>query len=204
MAIEPSFLSDNRYIFAGLAGGAFAPLAVWLLGLPAIAAIPGAILVFAGVLVLLQPKRLFEGLDAEHYEVGQLALAEEVLNAAGKDLRRLGAASRQIAKVAVKKKLEHLGDMARRVTLEVERDPSRLRHVRRLLTYYLPASVRMAEGYVAVEKRVRPDRERVAAAEQMLDRLDDVFSDYNDRLVTTEIEGLDLEIKLLDDATRQP
>ena len=203
MAIKSSFLSNNRYIFAGLAGGAFAPLAVWLLGLPAIAAIPGAVLVFAGVLVLLQPKRLFEELDAEQYEAGQLALAEEVLNTAARDLQRLGDASRAITKVDVKQKLEHLRDMAKRVTLEVERDPSRLRHVRRLLTYYLPASARMAEGYVAVEKRVRPDRERVVATEQMLDRLDDVFTDYNDRLVTTEIEGLDLEIKLLDDATRQ-
>ena len=204
MAIEPSFLSDNRYVFAGLAGGGFAPLATWLLGLPAIAAIPGAVLVFAGVLVLLQPKKMFEDLDADQYEAGQLALAGEVLSEAEKDLRRLTVAAHTITKVPVKEKLVHLKDMARRVTLEVERDPSRLRHVRRLLTYYLPASARMAEGYVAVEKRVRPDHERVAAAEQMLDRLDDVFTDYNDRLVTTEIEGLDLEIKLLDDATRQP
>ena len=204
MAIEPSFLSDNRYVFAGLAGGAFAPLATWLLNLPAIAALPGALLVFFGILVLLQPKKMFEDLDANKFEAGQLALAEEVLSEAEKDLRRLSAAARAITKVRVKEKLVHLKNMAQRVTLEVERDPSRLRHVRRLLTYYLPASARMAEGYVAVEKRVRPDHERVAAAEQMLDRLDDVFTDYNDRLVTTEIEGLDLEIKLLDDATRQP
>ena len=36
----------------------------------------------------------------------------------------------------------------------------------------------------------------------MIARLDKIFDDYADRLVMPEVEGLDVELRLLDDAIR--
>ena len=113
------------------------------------------------------------------------AAQREVLTAAQVDLARLRAAAHAVREPSARRDLDHLHTVAARVIGEVERTPRRLSSVRRLLTYYLPAAVRLGEGYGA-----------------LIGRLDTVFARHADRLSAPEIEGLDVELKLLADAIR--
>ena len=189
-------------LWAGLAGGLFAPLASFGLGLPLWASLPGAALVFLGTRLALAPRGPFEGLDGEAIDAAGRALAAEVIAAAWADLDRLRAAASAVRAPEVRGRLEHLHRIAARVAREVEKQPARLSGVRRLLTYYLPASVRLGEGFRTLESAHRPDAARLSAAGAMIARLDTVFARHADRLSAVEVEGLDVELKLLSDAIR--
>ena len=84
----------------------------------------------------------------------------------------------------------------------VEGDPRRMSRVRRLLTYYLPAAVRLGEGLRVLEAAHRPDAARLAAVGAMIARLDTVFARHADRIDGVAVEGLDVELTLLADALR--
>lgn len=189
-------------LWAGLAGGLFAPVATFGLGLPLWASVPGAVLIFIGGRLALAPRDVFEGLDAAALEGAALDLARDVIAAAQSDLARLQDAARGVRDPAVRQHLDHLHGVAERVAAAVSRRPARLSRVQRLLTYYLPASVRLGEGFRILEGASRPDAARLQATARMIGQLDTVFARHADRLSAPEIEGLDVELKLLADAIR--
>jgi hypothetical protein len=191
---------DWTDIAAGLAGGLFAPIASFGFGLPWWASVPGAVLVFFGVRLAVQPRRLFEGFDFDAADRASLELARDILSGARGELDRLHELARDMRTASVRQKLDHLHAIAAGVTDEVEQKPSRVNNVRRLLTYYLPAAVRLADGYRVLERANDPDRERVRATETMIGRLDQVFGRYADRLSQEEVEGLDVELRLLENS----
>lgn len=196
------FWSENRDIVAGGAGAAFAPVSAFLFGIPVWAAIPGAILVYYGVRTLLAPRSLFESIDARSIEAGRLEFARALLTDALKELRTLKEHANGIRRVSVRKAFEHLLVLARRVIADVEKDPTRATSVQRLLTYYLPSAVRLAEGYRVLERKMNPNPERVRQVEQTIVKLDEIFRTYADKLVTRDMDDLDLEMKLLEDEIR--
>lgn len=202
-----SALRSSVDLWAGLAGGIFAPVASFGFGLPLWASLPGAVLIFVGTRLAFAPRGLFEGLDGttldrKALDAAGLDLAREVLTAAQVDLARLRAAAHAVREPSARRDLDHLHTVAARVIGEVERTPRRLSSVRRLLTYYLPAAVRLGEGYGVLEGANRPDHARLDAAGALIGRLDTVFARHADRLSAPEIEGLDVELKLLADAIR--
>ena len=197
-----SVLTDNRDLIAGAVGGGFAPLATFLFGLPIYATLPGALLVFFGTRLILTPKAFFEDLPKGEFSEARIDLARDVLIAADHALASLAATVEHLRNEAVQDKLLHLHRIASEVVSEVERDPERLMQVQRLLTYSLPAASRLSTGYLALERKRNPNPERVAETEAMIARLDKIFDDYADRLVMPEVEGLDVELRLLDDAIR--
>lgn len=184
-------------LVAGAAGGLAAPLATFGLGIPFWISIPLAVLVFFGLRLVLSPRRVFEGFRFGDIDRASLALAREVLEGAYADLERLAAAATS-GDEKIRGRLMHLHEIAGKVVKEVERRPARIGKVRRLLTYYLPSAVRLAEGYRVLQGRLVPNRERVLAAEGMIGRLDDVFTNYADKLTDQEVEELDVEIRLLE------
>lgn len=200
---RPGQLSDYRDLIAGAAGGLFAPLATFALGLPVYATLPGAVLVFFGLRMMLAPRELFEGLPDGKFARSRLDLAREVLGGAQRALAELDDHAGMLRDDAVKQQLVHLGRITQDVVAEVEKNPGRLTSIQRLLTYYLPAAVRLAEGYAALERKRHPSEKRLRETRDMIGRLDGIFSDYADRLVMPEVEGLDVELRLLDDAIRE-
>lgn len=185
-------------LVAGAAGGLFAPVATFGFGIPFWLSVPPAVLVFFGVRLLLAPRRLFEGFRFDEIDEASLALAGEVLERARIDLDSLAETTAAIKSDGVRDRLMHLHGIAGRVIGEVEQKPRRIGNVRRLLTYYLPGAVRLAAGYCALESRLTPNRERVLASERMIGELDGVFTTYADKLTEQEVEGLDVELKLLE------
>jgi 5-bromo-4-chloroindolyl phosphate hydrolysis protein len=194
--------ADWSDVLAGLIGGVFAPAATFVFGLPWWASLPGAVVVFLGVQQLARPRRLFEGFDFDEADRASLELAREVLSGAQAELKRLHDLALDIATLAVRQRLDHLHLIAEGVVREVEQRPRRANNVRRLLTYYLPAAVRLAHGYRLLERSNAPDRLRVAAIGEMIDRLDQLFGRHADRLSEEEVEGLDVELRLLENAIR--
>jgi hypothetical protein len=194
--------ADWSDVLAGLIGGLFAPVATFVFGLPWWASLPGAVLVFLGVRQVAQPRRLFEGFDFDEADRASLALAGEVLSDAQAELKRLHDLAADIATVGVRQRLNHLHLIAEGVVREVEQKPRRVNNVRRLLTYYLPAAGRLASGFRLLERSNAPDRLRVAAIGEMIDRLDQLFGRYADRLSEEEVEGLDVELRLLENSIR--
>lgn len=197
----PAFGSSTD-LWAGLAGGVFAPVASFGFGLPLWVSVPGAVLVFVGARLAFAPRGLFENFDGKALDAAGLELAREVITGAQADLARLRAATNALREPSARSHLEHLRTVAARVLGEVEQKPKRLSSVQRLLTYYLPAAVRLGEGYRVLEAANRPDQARLEATGAMIAQLDTVFARHADRLSAPEVDGLDVELKLLTDAIR--
>ncbi len=197
-ALRGTALSDNRDLIGGVLGAALVPVASIGLGVPFWVSIPCAVALFFGVRALLRPRALFEDLDPEQHEGVSLGLARAVLGDADKALGRLRKQAAAIRDGDMRKRFQHLHYVADTVVREVEEKPAKLPHVRRLLTYYLPAAVRLAEGFRAVERKLGPSLDRRQAVLATVQRMDRVFADFSDRLVTPDIDNLDLELKLLD------
>jgi hypothetical protein len=185
-------------LVAGAAAALFMPLATFWLGIAWWLSLPLAALVFLGVRLALSPRELFEGFRFKTIDQASLALAREVLERAHADHASLVAAANAIKGDAVRDNLKHLRAIVERVIAEVEQKPHRINNVRRLLTYYLPGALRLANGYRTLESQLNPNHDRMAAAAGMIGRLDGVFAAYADKLTEQEVEGLDVEIKLLE------
>jgi hypothetical protein len=189
-------------LVAGIAGGAFAPLASFGMGLPLWASLPGALAIFAGTRLALAPKGVLEDVDPAEIRGASLDFAGEVIEAAQGELRRLRASIAALKGAEARDSLSHLAGIAEATVAEVRRKPSRLSGVSRLLTYYLPAAARLGEGMAVLEAANRPDRARIAATQAMIGRLDEVFARHADKVSTPELDGLDVELRLLDGAIR--
>lgn len=185
-------------LVAGAAGGLFAPVATFGLGIPFWLSVPLAVLAFFGVRLLLAPRRLFEGFNFGEIDQASLELAREILERAHTDLAALAESAAGIKKAETRKQLMHLHGIAGKVVADVEKKPRRINNVRRLLTYYLPGAARLAAGYQVLESRLSPNRDRILATERMIEQLDGTFASHADRLTEQEVEGLDVEIKLLE------
>lgn len=202
MSSRETPLTRHRGTLAGLIAGLFVPIAVFGFGVPFLYSLPGAVLIYFGVKLYYSPRGFFSRLPKGDFAEERIKLTREVLEKADYSLSSLAASVEHIRKREVQERLLHLHRVASDVMSEVEKDPKRLMNVQRLLTYYLPSASRIAKGYVALEQKRNPQIERIEQTEEMVARLDGIFSDYADRLVMPEVEDLDVEIQLLDDALR--
>ena len=196
-------LHRHRGTLAGLIAGIFVPIATFGFGVTIWISLPAAVLIYYGVTLAFSPRGFFEKLPKGDFAEERIKLVRDVLVQADYSLASLAASVEHIRKRDIQERLLHLHRIASDVMSEVERDPKRLMQVQRLLTYYLPSASRLAKGYVALETKRNPQQARITQAEDMVVRLDDIFSDYADRLVMPEVEDLDVELRLLDDALRE-
>lgn len=127
-------------------------------------------------------------------------LAREVVVAARGETRKLLNSASTVREPRVRAHLMNLYTLGSRVIGEVERNPQRLGSVRRLLTYYLPAAARLGEGFQVLETARYPDGARLAATATMIERLHETCARQADRLNETDVDGLDVELRLLGDA----
>jgi hypothetical protein len=132
------------------------PLATFWLGIAWWLSLPLAALVFLGVRLALSPRELFEGFRFKTIDQASLALAREILEQARADHDGLAAAAGAIKDAHIRDNLKHLCAIVERVISEVEQKPHRINNVRRLLTYYLPGTLRLANGCRTLESQLSP------------------------------------------------
>lgn len=207
MAIEPSGWMRNRTLVAGLGGGLLALLVLAVA--PAWAALAAGIAGFLALRWHLSPRGLFTGI--ERSERPRVELVREVLGTAAHDLAALVAAGERIADRGVSARLRRMAATCNEVCRQLERKPRRLLKVQRLLTFYLPSALRLAESYARLERQGAEAKPTTSSAPvpgtlpagagetaAMLERLETHFADYARRLDDPQQDALDVELRLLE------
>ena len=178
----PSAWSGMNWIAGGAAAAILLPLLVIGVGMPFW--IAGLISAAAGggLVVLLSPRRLFEGSGRQRRRARQdrvCARAPDRCRAAGdppRSRRAARSARRRSPSASV-----HLARISREIFAGIEEEPLRVDRVRRFLTYYLPRAADLAEAYALLEKSGNRDTKRLAATSDLIDRLDTAFTSLRDK-----------------------
>lgn len=188
---------DWNWVVAGVAS------AIVLVGLSVFTAFPFvlslivAVLVFAGLVVLLAPRRLFEGIDVKALGSGRVAFARDLLTQAAPFAERLRTVAAKISDKETGAKVKTLADIAADVFTKVEANPASAGNVRRFLTYYLPRAAEVAEGFDILEDARAPDRARLDEVRSVIFKLEDAFVHYADSLAEAELGTLDTDLRLI-------
>ena len=196
------FRNGLNWIVAGVITAALLPLLAFVVQLPFLVALGIAALAFFGLVLLLAPRGLFEGVDVSAINKGKLELVRKVLADATPALDRLDAASRRIGDAAIRKDGQHLADTARTIFERVEQNPVRMTSVQRFLTYYLPAAADLTESYGVLEQQRTPDMARMQHAKSVLGKLNDAFGHYADTMLESDLASLDVDLRLIERAVK--
>lgn len=196
----------GRLWLGAAAGAAFMPILVLAFDAPLWLGAAGAFGLFLGSLFLLRrplpawPWRAkataalpgFDGLPALRAALSQAEPA----------LARLERCA-ELARPPMADKLQRMADIGRGVIAQIRQEPARLAIVQRLLTYYLPSTADIAEGYCQLAGDGLAPRARLAAAESLLQRLEAAIGHFASQLMHQDLRDLDAEIRLIDAALKE-
>ncbi|MBB3459536.1 5-bromo-4-chloroindolyl phosphate hydrolysis family protein [Rhizobium sp. BK377] len=189
--------NDGNWIVAGVVTAVLVPVLAFAAGMPFwIAAVIGLV-VFAGLVFLLAPRRFFEGLDIKVIGRGRVAFARELLEGAVPAAQRLETTADDIADKQMAARVRHLAEIAADVFRKVEARPESANSVRRFLSYYLPRAAEVAEGFAVIEAKRAPDVKQLEDVRAVLVKLEDAFVHYADSLVDAELGTLDTDLRLI-------
>lgn len=191
-----------RIFSAGAASAALLPTLVFAVHAPLWAAAVGAVTAFGGLVLVLSPKRPFEGVDPKRISAGRLAVVRAAVDDAQPALEQLEQAAGRIRDKAVKGRVTAIAVAGRGVIADLETAPEGLAAVQRLLTYYIPRAGELAQGYAQMEARGVGDERRAGIAE-LLVKLKDAFDHYRDQQADQELRALDVDMRLVGDALRE-
>lgn len=197
--------SGGAATVAGVAAALVPPPLVLAAGLPAWVAVMIAFAVFVLLWLLLKPKaeRTPGRLDERAFSDERRATAADLVREGEAALARLREAPRRIHDQLMREEIRLLVMKAERVLREVRNDPDKVMAVRRLLTFYLPNAASVAEGWRALENKSEPSPERVRETRETMAGLNDAFTRFADDLHEPQLQTLDLDLKVLNDALRQ-
>jgi len=193
---------DTNWILAGIAAAIVLPVLIYL-GLPFWVALVIDLIAFAGLVVLLTPRRLFEGVDITGISKERLAFAQELLEQAEPSAALLEKAGHRIDDLQVKTRVQHLSQIARDIFAEVETKPAKAPAVRRFLSYYLPRAAEVSEGYAVIESKKNPNLERLAEVASVIKKLEGAFVHYSDSLAESELGTLDVDLRLIEASLKE-
>ncbi|MCA6115428.1 5-bromo-4-chloroindolyl phosphate hydrolysis family protein [Bradyrhizobium sp. WSM 1738] len=193
----PSAWSGMNWIAGGAVAAILLPVLAIGIGMPFWIAGIISVATGGGLVFLLSPRKLFEGLDASGAARGKIAFARELLTSAEPLAIRLEVAVSTIRTQAVAERVRNLARISREIFAGVEEDPLRVDRVRRFLTYYLPRAADLAEAYAVLEKSGNRDTRRLVETGDLIERLDTAFSHYATNLQEADLGNLDIELKLL-------
>jgi hypothetical protein len=190
-------MSGGNHIAAGAVAALALPLGVFGLSLPFPAVILVAAVLYAGVALVLAPRRVAERIKPGQVGRVQAELVAGLIEEGEATVTRLREAARGLRSKDACTTTTHLADAAQGILDRLSGEPEKLPAVRRFLTYYLPRSAEIAEGLKIVEGQRRPDSKRQVEIEATLTRLDQAFTFYADSFAQAELDTLDVELKLI-------
>lgn len=191
---------DGNWIIAGLAGAILLPVLVIVFGLSFLIAAPIAIVVFVALVLLLGrrgPARQQPATD------GDAAFARRLITDAQGAADRLRSAANLIEDKLVKEKVVRLSRVTDDVFAKLDENPANARAVQRFLGYYLPRAAEVAEGYMSLENRHAPDRNRLDEVRIVIEKLEGAFVHYADSLADAELGMLDADLRLIQASLRE-
>jgi 5-bromo-4-chloroindolyl phosphate hydrolysis protein len=188
---------DRNWLIAGVVSALLLIGLTVLTSFPFLVSLVIAALVFGGLVFLLAPRKLFEGVDVATIGSGRVEFARDLLTQAAPFAERLRGAATRISDKEVGPKVKHLAEIAADVFSKVEANPAGAANVRRFLTYYLPRAAEVSEGFAVLEGNRAPDPARLGAVRDVLVKLDDAFVHYADSLTDSELRTLDTDLRLI-------
>jgi hypothetical protein len=191
------FGNDWNWVVAGLAAAIVVPVLSFVFLMPVLVASGIGAFVFAGLVFLLAPRRLFEGLDEKTIGRGRLEFVRELMAVAVPAAERLEAASGRITDKPTAARVQHLAEIAADVFAKLEADPQSAGAVRRFLSYYLPRAAEVAEGFAIIEAKRAPDSKQLQEVGGVLVKLEDAFVHYADSLVDEQLDSLNTDLRLI-------
>ncbi|CAH2409448.1 5-bromo-4-chloroindolyl phosphate hydrolysis family protein [Mesorhizobium escarrei] len=197
------FGNDWNWIAAGAVSAALLLGLSFLTHFPFLVSAIISVLVFAGLVFVLAPRQLFEGLDLRSLSGSKVAFARELLAQAQPAADRLAAAARSISDKDMQAKVKNLSDIAADVISRVEAKPESAPAVRRFLTYYVPQAAEVAEGYATLANRRTPSQVRLASVGAVITKLQDAFVHYADSLADSELGTLDVYLRLIQESLKE-
>ncbi|QND65257.1 5-bromo-4-chloroindolyl phosphate hydrolase [Mesorhizobium loti] len=197
------FGNDWNWIVAGLVSAALLIGLSFLTHFPFLVSAVIAALVFAGLVFVLAPRQLFEGLDLSSLSGSRVAFARELLAQAQPAADRLAATARTIPDKDMAAKVKNLSDIAADVIARVEAKPESAPAVRRFLTYYVPQAAEVSEGYAALANRRAPSQARLSNVGAVITKLQDAFVHYADSLADSELGTLDVDLRLIQESLKE-
>ncbi|WP_117191363.1 5-bromo-4-chloroindolyl phosphate hydrolysis family protein [Rhizobium terrae] len=191
------FGNDWNWIVAGLAAAVVIPVLTFVMMMPILIAFGIGVFVFAGLVFLLAPRRMFEGIDGKAIGRGRLEFVRELMANAVPAAERLEAASERISDKDTARRVRHLAEIAADVFAKVEANPENAGAVRRFLSYYLPRAAEVAEGFAMVEAKRAPDSKQLQDVGDVLAKLEDAFVHYADSLIEEQLDSLNTDLRLI-------
>lgn len=191
-----------------VAGVGAAGVAIGVIGAPLLTGLAagGALFALSGVLGagLTRPaKPRPRKLDTAKLLTDQASAARAILNESVPEAERLVAAAKAIRDRTQRNRVLGLASKANEIFHGLAEDPERLSAVSRFLSYYLPIAASLAESFHALEAQDPPDTARLTGTGAMIERLETAFSEYLAKLNAADVEGLDMELRLLKDNLRE-
>lgn len=191
------FGNDRNWMVAGLVAAILVPGLSFGLGVPFLISAIIAVPVFAGLVILLAPRKLFEGMDVNALGRGRVAFARDLLNEASPAAERLRAVAGRIGDKTMANRIGHLADIATDVFAKVEAAPESAATIKRFLSYYLPRAAEVAEGFAVIEAKRVPAPKQLDEVHSVLVKLEDAFVHYADSLADDELGSLDTDLRLI-------
>lgn len=190
---------------AGVVAALIPPPLVLAAAVPAWLALMIAFAVFVALFLLLKPnaRRSAGRLDVGAIADERRGTAGDLLREGDRALDRLRTAPRTIHDQLMREEIRLLTMKAERVLREVRHDPDKVMAVRRLLTFYLPNAASVAEGWRALENKSEPSPARVQQTRETMAQLNDAFTQFADELHEPQMQTLDLDLRVLNDALKR-
>jgi 5-bromo-4-chloroindolyl phosphate hydrolysis protein len=154
-----------------------------------------SIVAFVGGLFLFQRRRA-EVIEKEND-------LRSSLDAGDKKHSEIRALQRKIRKPTVLSKLKEIDDVVERILDGIKKYPSKLRHARQFLDYYLDATIKILTKYVDISSQNVRDpgiQASLARVEGMLGTLKDAFDAQLAKLLSNDVMDLDSALQTLKQA----
>ena len=204
MALIPGMSAPTAAAVAGAVAAAIPPVLVLGFNQPAWLSLCIAFVALVVLWFLLKPgpARSRGRLDEGGISSERRGTAGDLLREGEAALDRLRAAPRRIHDQLMREEIRLLTMKADRVMREVRNDPDKVMAVRRLLTFYLPNAASVAEGWRALENKSEPSADRILQTRETMAQLNDAFTRFADELHEPQMQTLDLDLKVLNDALK--
>jgi 5-bromo-4-chloroindolyl phosphate hydrolysis protein len=129
--------------------------------------------------------------------------ARALLNEGMAALARLRRVGRSVRDRSMRREIKELYKTAKRAIDHVRADPDKAMPARRLFTFYLPNAASVAEGWVSLEQQASPSMDRARQTRITVRDLNSAFAKFADDLAEPQLQGLDVDLKLLNEAMKR-
>ncbi len=130
------------------------------------------------------------------------AAAVEEMKKSGMDhLKKIRLANDALPEEDISNKLDKLEDICRRIFSYVEQHPSKLPQIRKMMSYYLPMTLKLVEAYVQLENHsiATPSvKDSKAEIHSALDKINLAFETLYGRLMENDLMDLSADISVLE------